>query len=192
MDTKDNFDIFISKNFVRFSGKENVSEWLDETERSEQEIDVSSSNIDTDIGAANILGVIPAEKVPMFSTEHSSIVIHKVLQNRLKVNVGSFKKNLKSSTSVHRLDLNVYNHQFNEEECFNLSRSPLTFQCEVLFIQVINRQSIINLVKNMINLRALHIQCEDDLVQWLKNHLPSTCLIVRNSDSISQIQMWIQ
>ncbi|CAF4946428.1 unnamed protein product, partial [Rotaria sp. Silwood1] len=44
---------------------------------SEQEIDVSSSNIDTDIGAANILGVIPAEKVPMFSTEHSSIVIHK-------------------------------------------------------------------------------------------------------------------
>ncbi|CAF5127807.1 unnamed protein product, partial [Rotaria sp. Silwood1] len=78
------------------------------------------------------------------------------------------------------------------EECFNLSRSPLTFQCEVLFIQVRNRQSIINLVKNMINLRALHIQCEDDLVQWLKNHLPSTCLIIRNSDSISQIQMWIQ
>ncbi|CAM4785931.1 unnamed protein product [Rotaria magnacalcarata] len=32
MDTKDNFDIFLSKNFVRFSGKENVSEWLDETE----------------------------------------------------------------------------------------------------------------------------------------------------------------
>ncbi|CAF5111222.1 unnamed protein product [Rotaria sp. Silwood1] len=100
--------------------------------------------------------------------------------------------NLWNIPSIHRLDLNVYNHQFNEEECFNLSRSPLTFQCEVLFIQVINRQSIINLVKNMINLRALHIQCEDDFVQWLKNHLPSTCLIVRNSDSISQIQMWIQ
>ncbi|CAF4508095.1 unnamed protein product [Rotaria socialis] len=33
MDTKHNFDIFISKNFVRFSGKENVSEWLDETEK---------------------------------------------------------------------------------------------------------------------------------------------------------------
>ncbi|CAF3280054.1 unnamed protein product [Rotaria socialis] len=32
MDTNDNFDIFISKNFVRFSGKKNVSEWLDETE----------------------------------------------------------------------------------------------------------------------------------------------------------------
>ncbi|CAF3661085.1 unnamed protein product [Rotaria socialis] len=32
MDTKDNFDIFISKNFVRFSGKENAFEWLDETE----------------------------------------------------------------------------------------------------------------------------------------------------------------
>ncbi|CAF4586097.1 unnamed protein product, partial [Rotaria socialis] len=32
MDTKDSFDIFISKNFVRFSGKENAFEWLDETE----------------------------------------------------------------------------------------------------------------------------------------------------------------
>ncbi|CAF4256731.1 unnamed protein product [Rotaria magnacalcarata] len=64
---------------------------------SAQEIDVPSSNIDTDIGAVNILGVIPAEKVPMFSTEQSSIVIHKVLQNHLKVNIGSSKKNLKSS-----------------------------------------------------------------------------------------------
>ncbi|CAM4985726.1 unnamed protein product [Rotaria socialis] len=33
MDTKDNFDIFISKNFLRFSGKENVFEWLGETEK---------------------------------------------------------------------------------------------------------------------------------------------------------------
>ncbi|CAF2627538.1 unnamed protein product [Rotaria sp. Silwood2] len=68
--------------------------------RSAQEIDVPSSNIDTDIGAANILGVIPAEKVPMFSTEHSSVVIHKLLQNHLKVNVGSSKKNLKSSKRI--------------------------------------------------------------------------------------------
>ena len=76
---------------------------------SAQEIDVPSSNIDTDIGAANILGLIPAEKVPMFSTEHSSIVIHKLLQNHLKVNVGSLKKNLKSSkrSKIYPLQCNT-------------------------------------------------------------------------------------
>ncbi|CAF4994318.1 unnamed protein product [Rotaria sp. Silwood1] len=119
--------------------------------------------------------------------------------------------------SIRRLDLNQYNYQFNEEECLTLSHSPLSVRCEILFIQVTNRECIINLIKNMINLRALYIKYEDGeyfkhlssinnvdeshnantlnndhLVQWLKNHLPSTCSIVRNSNPIDQIQIWIQ
>ncbi|CAF4766625.1 unnamed protein product, partial [Rotaria magnacalcarata] len=72
---------------------------------SQQEIDVSSLNIDTNIGAAKILGVPPAEKVP--------IVIHKALHNRLKVNNESLKKKLKSSTrsQTYRVDSTRYiNH----------------------------------------------------------------------------------
>ena len=32
MDNKDNFHIFLSENFVRFSGKQDICEWLNETE----------------------------------------------------------------------------------------------------------------------------------------------------------------
>jgi hypothetical protein len=31
-----------------------------------------------------------------------------------------------------------------------------------------------------------------DLVQWLKDHLPSTCLINKKLDSNNEIQIWIQ
>ncbi|CAF3068446.1 unnamed protein product [Rotaria sp. Silwood2] len=108
------------------------------------------------------------------------------------------------TASVHRLDLGDDYYQFNEEECLTLSHSTLGVQCKLLFIQVINRQSIICLVKNMINLQSLHIECADDkyhpentsnkndLVQWLKVHLPSTCLIVRNQYYIHKIKMWIR
>ncbi|CAF4632164.1 unnamed protein product [Rotaria sp. Silwood1] len=99
---------------------------------------------------------------------------------------------------------------------FSLNYSPLGVQCEVLFINVKNRESIMILVKNMINLRTLHIKCEDDkyskhlsltenvdeshnantlnkddLVQWLKDSLASTCLIVTNPDFANSISIWI-
>ncbi|CAF3256930.1 unnamed protein product [Rotaria sp. Silwood2] len=89
--------------------------------------------------------------------------------------------------------------------------------CQVLWINVKNRENIIILVKNMINLRAFHIECEDnkfnklssltvndnderyddnvdnknELVQWLKDHLPSTCFVVTDPDSIHNISIWI-
>ncbi|CAF3872503.1 unnamed protein product, partial [Rotaria sp. Silwood1] len=73
------------------------------------------------------------------------------------------------------------------------------------------------LVKNMKNLRSLGIQCEDDknhkqlsldkndndkyveekmenedeVVKWLKDHLPSTCLVFRVPGYIKDILIWI-
>ncbi|CAF1438215.1 unnamed protein product, partial [Rotaria sordida] len=79
-----------------------------------------------------------------------------------------------TNTPVRQLNLTDYNRYFNEEECIKLSHSPLGIQCEVLSIMVTNRESIIYLIKNMMNLRSLQIQCEDeknceDLVEIEKN-----------------------
>ncbi|CAF1136513.1 unnamed protein product [Rotaria sordida] len=119
--------------------------------------------------------------------------------------------------SVRQLDLRDYNHYFNKEECIRLSHSSLGRQCEVLSIMINNRESIIYFIKKMINLRSLNVRCEDekyykglalakngnnkypdekiqnkdDLIQWLKDHLPSTCLIVRNPHWINYILIWI-
>ena len=114
------------------------------------------------------------------------------------------------------MDLHKCYHCFNEEECLTWSRSPLGIQCEALFIWLNNRQSITNLVRNMINLRALNIYWNDDkvfqhsqqtnnndenhnkkrqvldeLVQWLKDRLPPTCMIVNDSDKINNVRIWI-
>ncbi|CAF0841534.1 unnamed protein product [Rotaria sordida] len=111
-----------------------------------------------------------------------------------------------SKTSVRELSLDKCQHYFNEEECNLLSPSSLGVQCEVLFILVDNREFIINLVKNMVSLRILIIvwndernskdlrltnindeyhnrktQISNQLVQWLKNHLPWTYVVVSYS-----------
>jgi len=121
-----------------------------------------------------------------------------------------------TNVSVRELDLRNIYHYFNEEECITLSRSSLGVRCEVLYIRVKNRESIITLVKNMINLRTLdiywnyekdfeHSQQRDNndeyrnktiqvlvqLVQWLKDHLPSTCLVVNDSYYNHDISIWI-
>jgi len=63
-----------------------------------------------------------------------------------------------TKTSVRELNLRYCHHYFNEKECIIAStRSSLGVQCEVLSIQVINPESIIYLVKNMIKLRMLRI-----------------------------------
>ncbi len=115
-----------------------------------------------------------------------------------------------TNPSVRQLNLRNYNHRFNKEECLTLIQSPFGVQCEVLSILVKTRECIIVLVKHMVNLRALHVECEDDkltenfyefhrakisnkdeVVQWLKHHLPSTCLTARDPYSISCIRIWI-
>jgi hypothetical protein len=78
-----------------------------------------------------------------------------------------------------------------------------------------HRESIIYLIKKLINLRMLTVQCEDDrysvqlalttkdneklhnenilnkdeFVRWLINHLPSTYSIVRDPESASYIRI---
>jgi hypothetical protein len=110
-----------------------------------------------------------------------------------------------TNASVRELDLRNINHYFNEEECITLSRSPLGVRCENLSILVHNRESIISLVENMIKLRALNVQCKDEKyielstlmennderIQWLKDHLPSACIVVRDPKFLNRIIIWI-
>jgi hypothetical protein len=81
-----------------------------------------------------------------------------------------------------------------------LSRSPLGIQCEVLSLMVKHRESIVYLIKKLINLRVLTVRCEDDkhsvglankneFIEWLINHLPSTCSIVRDPESNNCIRI---
>ncbi|CAF4788650.1 unnamed protein product, partial [Rotaria sp. Silwood1] len=88
-----------------------------------------------------------------------------------------------TNPSIRQLDLRDYNHYFNKEECIRLSHSSLGSQCQVLSIMINNRQNgkcheQLALVKND-NDKYLDkkMQNKDDLIQWLKDHLPSTCLI---------------
>ncbi|CAF1271458.1 unnamed protein product [Rotaria sordida] len=110
-------------------------------------------------------------------------------------------------TSIRQLNLRECHYHLNEEECIRLCHSPLGIQCEVLSIRIKNRESIIYLVQNMINLLSLYVQCEDEkyyhrlilanndnndkyvvkkigdedeLVRWLKDRLPSMCSISRD------------
>ncbi|CAF2971296.1 unnamed protein product [Rotaria sp. Silwood2] len=123
------------------------------------------------------------------------------------------------NTSVCELSLFGCDYRFNEEECILFSRSPLGVQCEVLCIEVNNRETIIHLVKHMIKLRALHVhyddgmnwknlkmktaaqfdecykkarQMIDQLVQWLKDHLPPTYLVINDPHyGNNVISIWI-
>ncbi len=88
------------------------------------------------------------------------------------------------------------NYCFNEEECITLTRSPPAIQCQVLSIRINNHQIIIDLINNMHNLRTLIVKYtdknHDDLIQWLKHRLPSTCLINHHSYDEYRISIWIQ
>jgi hypothetical protein len=114
--------------------------------------------------------------------------------------------------SVYRIDLHNFNICFSGEECIMLTRSPLGIQCEVLFICISNRENIINLVKNMVNLRTLIVTYVDEyydnilpsmknnndtrnfkineVIQWLKDHLPSTYVIMKEPQTSSNIIIW--
>ncbi|CAF1322097.1 unnamed protein product [Rotaria sordida] len=121
------------------------------------------------------------------------------------------------TSSVRQLDFRGYNYYFNEEECIRLCHSSLCIQCGVLFIRIKSRHSTIYLVKNMINLRSLHVKRDDEeyhkrlaisknnndkyrdgnveneeeLIDWLKDRLPSTCLFSKNAHFPSDIVIWI-
>ena len=110
-----------------------------------------------------------------------------------------------TNVSIRHLNLYKYRHCFNEDECLMLTRSYLTSRYELLLIQVRNRESIIILVKNMVNLRSLIVKCADDqykkisrstsnndeLVQWLKERLSASYTIVRSSDNDNDVSIWM-
>ncbi|UJR38469.1 hypothetical protein I4U23_031137 [Adineta vaga] len=107
--------------------------------------------------------------------------------------------------SIRELNFNEYYYHFNDDECIQLCHSPLGIQCATLCIKVINRESIVYLVQNMVNLLSLYVQCEDEkyysrcvstnnndeLVQWLKNSLPSVRSIERNNNCLNEITIRI-
>jgi hypothetical protein len=120
-----------------------------------------------------------------------------------------------TNISVRQLDIQNGSHYFNEDESMALARSPLGIQCQVLTTLVRNRESILTLIQNMINLRFLTIACEEllhsnrlktetddlphkeyivpekEIIQWLKERLPPTYTIDKYSYSTSKIQIWM-
>ena len=106
---------------------------------------------------------------------------------------------------MHQFNLHENNHCLDKEKCITLSHSPLCIYCEVLTIMVKNRETIIELIQNMLNLRTLIINCADDMynqksaltlnsndvLQWLKDHLPSAYSTVRNSENDNTLNIWI-
>ncbi|CAF1055041.1 unnamed protein product [Adineta steineri] len=100
--------------------------------------------------------------------------------------------------SSHSLSFFKMNHCLNEEECLLFCDSPLGMQCETCTFNVENLLCIIILVKNMINLQALHIYCQEisaenrvEVIEWLKDYLPSTCFCYERSSSTNGIRIWM-
>lgn len=105
------------------------------------------------------------------------------------------------NTSIRQLDLRAYNRFLNDDECMMFSQSLLGAQCESLFIKIKNHRILFDLLRNMIQLRTLNVQCEDDqsnlietdeLIFWLKEILPPSCVISRDLVFTSDIRIWIQ
>lgn len=110
-----------------------------------------------------------------------------------------------NSSSVVQLDLQPTGDWYDAKECTILSHSSLGMQCETLGIRVENRACIYDLVYAMKNLRSLIFRCRDDkwnefiksdkdeLILWLKKHLPPTCTISRDTNAQSKnIRLWIR
>ena len=115
------------------------------------------------------------------------------------------------SPSIRQLDLINESKSdtrfFDASECETLSQSSLILHCEVLLIGIQYRRSIVALVDAIPNLRSLTCQFKDDehtlgcskpvndeLIQWLKTHLPSSSShsISRDEKRRHLIRFWIQ
>ncbi|CAF4151617.1 unnamed protein product [Adineta steineri] len=161
--------------------------------------DVSSLSLDftTDFSQSKLQALL--NRMPYLRT----LTIHQ--KSLLPLPMSLF--NCTFPSSIHYLDLENCEHYFNEKDCIRLTRSSLTSHCERLDIPVKNLQSIIILVCNMNNLCALRASfpdeqiyenrpsriCNDDEdIQWLIDHLPSTCAISRDASCFNDIRIWIK
>ena len=111
---------------------------------------------------------------------------------------------------VYRLNFQDNEYYFNENQCLELTHSPLGIQCKILFIKVKTLQCIIILIKNMIPLRTLIVQYhnqiniqlakfsfqntsnKDEIIQWLKDRLLSICVIVKGRNISNLIHIWMK
>ena len=116
----------------------------------------------------------------------------------------------KASAELRCLDLLEYVASnrcsvFDKALCFEWMQYSLARQCEVLSISVQNRFNILHLFHGMSNLQILIVRSEDDpwqgsnyqlttnvdeLLDWLKARLPSTCTIQRDPCSPSLLRVW--
>ncbi|CAF0755220.1 unnamed protein product [Adineta ricciae] len=108
-----------------------------------------------------------------------------------------------------RVDRRYYH---SKEECSTIVDSSSTSMmagCEVLLIAVKSRISIVDIIAKVPILRLLIVECEedkddvsrlssssslcwkDDLIGWLREHLPSRYLIRRDPRFMSRVQIWI-
>lgn len=110
-----------------------------------------------------------------------------------------------TSASLRRLDLQSKSFfrldYFDDDDCRSLTQSSIGKQCEVLLISVKTRSTIRDLIDQMFNLRSLTIQCKEDkysihendgFIQWLSEHVPDNCSIVRDEQQRSKIHLWIK
>lgn len=115
-----------------------------------------------------------------------------------------------TNASIRRLDFfnkqsMIYSWYFDKDQCHSLASSLLGRQCQTLAIDVQHRSNVLDLIDRMTELRSLTFQCKDDkgyqkllttaddeLVQWFRQHLPSTCSICRDAHLSSILQMWIR
>jgi hypothetical protein len=113
------------------------------------------------------------------------------------------------NTSIRRLvftvtSFKIFHQCLSDVECDLLINSPLGLQCEFLEAHVKCRSSIFDLIAKMPNLRSITFRCEDDawdiwnssstddeLIIWLRNHLPTRCSISRDPKRMWYIQIWI-
>jgi hypothetical protein len=112
------------------------------------------------------------------------------------------------SSSIRRLDFITKTKSriryFDSNECGVLINSPLVLHCEVLLIGIKHRTNILDLIHAISTLRSLTCHCKDDeynswnssltydeLVEWLRNRLPSTYSISRDEKQTYLIRLWI-
>ncbi|CAF0799686.1 unnamed protein product [Adineta ricciae] len=107
-----------------------------------------------------------------------------------------------TNASIRELDLLDMSCCFDKQDCLKLSLSPLGEQCEKLSVLVADCQCIISLIENMSKLRVLNVRCrdeqfvhtemnEDERTLWLKDHLPTGCVVIRNPKCTCNILIWI-
>ena len=104
--------------------------------------------------------------------------------------------------SGYLLNLCASNSWYDNDQCLTLTSLPFLGQCKALALPVENRSCVVELLKRMSNLQALNVLSrddqwkprtnphEDELVNWLRQQLPSSCIIRRYS-AYQIIGIWI-